>query len=940
MKKLLFILISITLFSQILSADEPRLVIDPQGHSDMIKDVMFTPNGKVLVSVSRDKTIRLWDVETGNLIKTIRGEIEEGYKGEIFSGALSPDGKILAVGGYLQNNIIRLINLYSGKQIATLKGHNNNVYALAFSPDGKLLASGGADYTIKIWSIADLDANTFKAPETTIQWKSNYIYDIDFSPDCEKLVIASTHTGIGLCKKVLKKWLKFPNMKGHNNEVYRVVFSPDGKYIVSGGADRKILLWDGNGNFIKKIDKLKGNINTISFSSDSQKIVAAEKGTFNAYVYSIPSGEKITTFTSHDNTVVASAFYSENVVATAGGKDNDIFIWDAISGKVKTHIVGKGKPVHAIAFGKNLNVAFGTNEALEKSFNFSTMSLNQEIPKKIYFRGTILEYSGEKLKKGGLYKLRITEGEVIKNNIRYDGEIRCYTFTEDGDVVVGSSYSLKLYKNNGGFIRQFMGHTGEIWAVSVSRNGKILVSASSDQTIKLWNIKNGELLATLFVTTDNEWICWTPKGYYAASAGGEKYIGWHINQGVNKSAEYYPVYTFRKQFYYPGLVINTIEQCSFEKALAKLKTASKEEIVEATIQQFLPPKVEWIYPTHSIETDKSFITIEAKITSDTPIDEIKILLNGRNVATERGIKITTITEGFAKSIKRDIWLNPRENEIAIIAKNQNAISLPEMRIVRYIIGQIFKPNLYVLSIGISDYHNSDLSLNYPDDDAKAFTKMMKKQSGGLYKKVIIKNLTDNDATRGNILDGLDWLRKEATQKDVVMIFFASHGYNDTFNNYYILPVEGNPEKLLQTGIGWYSFAEVLGNLPAKVLLFLDTCHSGQLGVKLIAMLRGQDDITEVLREISSDENGVIVFAASTGRESSMESHKWKHGAFTKAIIDGLKEGNADYNNDGIIYVRELDNYLSERVKELTEGKQHTTTLKPSTISRMPIYKVK
>jgi hypothetical protein len=72
--------------------------------------------------------------------------------------------------------------------------------------------------------------------------------------------------------------------------------------------------------------------------------------------------------------------------------------------------------------------------------------------------------------------------------------------------------------------------------------------------IKLWNIETGECLATLFVTRDNEWICWTPQGYYAASAGGEKYIGWHLNQGMEKAAKFHPVSVFRKRFHQPELV--------------------------------------------------------------------------------------------------------------------------------------------------------------------------------------------------------------------------------------------------------------------------------------------------------------------------------------------------------------------------------------------------
>lgn len=746
----------------ILFADEPKLVIDPQGHSDMVKDVMFTPDGKVLVSVSRDKTIRLWNVETGDLIKTYRGEIDEGHKGSFFSGALSSDGKKLAVAGYLQRNVIRLINLESGEQIVTLKGHNNNIYALAFSHDGNLLASGGKDRKIMLWDLTNLSEKKSIKPIAIIPWGSNYINDISFAPDGEKLAVASTRTSVGLCKKIEDKWEKFFDMRKHTNEVYRIAFSPDGRYIVSGGLqDRKVILWDGNGNFIKEIDKLKGHINSISFFSNSKKIVAADKGSFKVYVYSIPSGNRINIFNLHNNIVVSSAFYGDNIIATAGGgKDNDIFIWDAISGKVITHIVGKGKPVYKVAFGENLNIAFSNTETLDRSFNFSEMNLNYYLTHKTKFKEISIEYKGKKLKSKGLYKLLIGDAGKIKNSFDYDGEIRSYTFTKEGNIVVGSSFSLKLYKINGKLIRTFIGHTGEIWSVSISNDGKILASASSDQTIKLWNIKTGELLVTLFVATDNEWICWTPQGYYSASAGGEKYIGWHINKGIYKSAEYYPLYVFRDKYNNKDLVIQVIEAGSFKKALKQINQYAKYKIKETTIVKELPPKVEWIYPQNFIETEDSIITIQAKISSNGLIKDIKILLNGRTVATERGMKIVYKIKNNTKWINRKIRLNPGENRISIISENETATSLPETILAIYKVKiTYFRPNLYVLSIGISKYENYDLQLEYTDGDALGFAKIMKEQSGGIYNKVEVRELIDDKATRQNIINGLDGLTK-------------------------------------------------------------------------------------------------------------------------------------------------------------------------------------
>lgn len=932
---LLFILRSESCF-----AEEPLLVIDPQGHSAMIKDVMFTPGGRTLISVSDDKTIRLWDVETGDLIKTIRGQIGDGPEGKLFAGALAPDGKMLVVGGYIydgKNTHIRLFDIESSEQIGLLKGHTNVIHALGFSKDGRWLASGSGDKTVRIWDVAR------QKEIAKLEGHSDAVYGVAFSPDGKK-VVSVADDDIGILwdwrnKRIVKKLDK------HTDDVNAVAFAPNGKYIVSGGHDDKILLWDGNGDFMKEIDELSGPVWTISFSADSREIVAM---TVEGAVYSIPSGEKSTTFSKHNNTVLASAFYGNDLIATAGGNDNDIYIWDANSGTVQTHIVGKGRRVWAVAFGEGLNMAFGNTWGigqgnLEKSFKFSAMTLNPQSPNESDFQRTKMNYSGKSFEKLGDYELKIVGGGTIENKKGIDEWIRCYTFTPDGNVVVGNDFSLKLYRSDGTFIRKFIGHTSVVWAVSVEPSGRILASASGDQTIKLWNIHSGELLATLFVTNDNEWICWTPQGYYAASAGGEKYIGWQINQGVDKTAEYYPAYVFRKRFHNEELVIRTIEWASFDKALAEYNRKPGKSIEPEKITQVLPPDISWLAPDNFYtKTKTNTITVKAKVTSSDKITVLKVQVNGRTVATTSQIKTSSGGGRFDKIIEYNVPLNPKKNEIRIYAENTNAFTTSKERVVFYESLDWMKPNLYMVSIGISDYQH-DKILNYAVEDALAMSQIFATQQGRLFKKINIKSLYNLDATYGNIIDALEWIDEKATQKDVVVVFVAAHGYKEK-ENYYILPVEGDPNNLRRTAVDWRDYKDILGDLPAKVLLFLDTCYSGQLAMDLFTTRgdgKSRIDNTEAIRELTSEEYGVVIMAASTGTEISQEHPKWGHGAFTKALIEGLKDGKADKSGDGIIHLQELDFHVTERVKKLTNGKQHSkTNYSPGiTISRFPIFQL-
>lgn len=124
------------------------------------------------------------------------------------------------------------------------------------------------------------------------------------------------------------------------------------------------------------------------------------------------------------------------------------------------------------------------------------------------------------------------------------------------------------------------------------------------------------------------------------------------------------------------------------------------------------------------------------------------------------------------------------------------------------------------------------------------------------------------------------------------------------------------------------------NIAGKVVLFVDSCHSGN--VFGTAKSRGNlTDINGFVNELSSAENGAIIFAASTGRQVSFEDAAWNNGAFTKALVEGLT-GKAEIAGKGKVTVNSLDLYVSERVKELTRGQQTPTTAKPETVPDFPV----
>jgi uncharacterized caspase-like protein len=286
-------------------------------------------------------------------------------------------------------------------------------------------------------------------------------------------------------------------------------------------------------------------------------------------------------------------------------------------------------------------------------------------------------------------------------------------------------------------------------------------------------------------------------------------------------------------------------------------------------------------------------------------------------------------------------IRDEDSEIQLFAENKNGVSTPATLRLTWAgkaptsaQATTFKPKLYVLAVGVAKYSNPSFNLGLPAKDARDFASVLMKQKGRLYADVQVRLLTDTEATKDNVLDGLEWLQHEVTARDVGMMFLAGHGLNDNNGKYYFLPYNADPEKLLRTGVPQSDIRDTLSSLPGKAVFFVDTCHSGNaLGT---AKTRGVgNDINAFVNDLASAENGVVVFTASTGRQFSLEDPAWGNGAFTKAVVEGLS-GKADFQKSGRITLKGLDYYVDERVKELTGGRQSPMSISPSGVPDFPI----
>jgi WD40 repeat protein len=519
-----FIVITI---SQIVASDA-ILSIDSGGHQAMIRKVIVAKNGDI-VTASDDKTIRIWDSKSGAEKRKILGQIGAGIEGMIYAIALSSDEKYLAVGGFLdksgndQSGQIRIYNYQTGKLLNILKSHENIVNDLAFSQDNRYLASASADTTVKLWDMQDFSLIN------TIKFHTNAVNATKFITNGKDTYIASA----GYDNKIALHTLKGNLIKSYTHNQKLQDIATNGNEIATCGFGNEILIFDNNLNLKRKI-KSETSPAGLNYSPNGKYLIAGTKAyPLNINIYdSTQEYSKISSFGKHTNLTQAVAFRDNNTAISAGGDNNEIYIWDIKTKQIKEKIVGTGQSVWSVGINKDV-IAFGNisqyithNERgpLQKSFNLSTKSLKtlndtyQSNFNRIDSYGLTHSAGGDYGLGDAVLNIQQTGANITKdatNGLRH----RCYGWWGEHIVSGGSNGRLKIYNQNGEEVAKLIGHTGEV--SSIALDGDRLVSGSGDQTIRVWdlgqiNSGQAELVPTitLFIGSDDEWVMWNENGFF------------------------------------------------------------------------------------------------------------------------------------------------------------------------------------------------------------------------------------------------------------------------------------------------------------------------------------------------------------------------------------------------------------------------------------------
>ena len=435
-----------------------------------------------------------------------------------------------------------------------------------------------------------------------------------------------------------------------------------------------------------------------------------------------------------------------------------------------------------------------------------------------------------------------------------------------------------------------------------------------------------------------------------ASPGGEDMIGWHVNRGWTQQADFFPASRFRDKFNRPDVVravLDTLDEGEAVKQ-SNLKAGRRDD--DKPIIERLPPVLTILSPSQGSTVAPGTVEIRyrTRMPSGGEVDRVDAFVDGAKIeARGLGPANQDPAPDGAKSLT--LPMPAHDAEISLVAYAGGKASDAARIELKGVSGTgsstaaadddgALKPSLYALLIGVTHYENKAYDLAYPAQDALGLAEALKSQEGKLYRHVEVKVLTDKDATSIGVKRGLSWLRKQTTARDLAVVFAAGHGMTDPKGRFWFLTEDADPDELSSTAVSKDDIADVLYDLPGKKLLFLDACHSG---AALTEGTRGveQTDLSAAVNDFAQTEGGVVAYAASTGKEFSFENEQWGHGAFTKALIEGF-EGQADILHKGTVTTATLDLFIENRVKDLTDGRQHPVMNRPKTVPDFPIAAVR
>jgi WD40 repeat protein len=773
---------------------------------------------------------------------------------------------------------------YSGMSM-TLMHRASQVDSVAFSSNGRYVVAGSFDKTLRVW-------------DTT----------------AGKLIRAFEGASGALSK----------------GTVSSVALSPDGKYAISGGGDATVKVWDiDTGDVIKTFQESSfkpvdfTKVIYVAVTPDNRRAVSVANNTLS--LWDISSGKEIKSFNlgGFSNRVKAAALSPDARRVLSGDLNGTVSLWDVETGKLERSLEASSgimmKYISSVAFSSDGKFALsGGADMMIRLWDIETGRLVRTI-------------------KGGesQYGVQSYLSVAISPDNRFILSGTLGTFPKLWDVSTGAE--MRQFK---GDVSTFTGANG-VSQVAFSPDGRIATAALWDGSVRMWDLSSGEEVAVMIGFEDNEWLLITADGYYNTSPRGDRYLGVGIDR------EHYTVEQFYDVFYRPDIVS------------AKLQGADIKDLVTITMQDAIktPPPIVEVADVKDSDSPKVKFCIKVKNTGG-GIGEVRLFHNGKLIQSDGyykeisrstsdktqlailnskaiyadmrsvSIKNKADTIPISTKPKGDLFEDCKEidaiqgdNEVSIAAFNASNTVQSYMKTINFHSSTKSEdPHLYILAIGIDQYSDNTVNLQYAVKDAKDLEEKLKIQSATLYepKNIHYTLLTDKEATKTNITNKINELSKIIKSQDSFILFVAGHGVL-LQNQYYLLTHDFNGQVSKNSMISSNEIVEASKKIKSLSQLFIfDTCHAG--GVDTII-----SGLYDARMSVLAKKMGLHIYASANDKQTAMDGYKG-NGLFTYTLLDGLNNNRqADKNKDGKVSIVGLGEYSKKLTSNISKQIGHEQT---------------
>ncbi len=836
--------------------------------------VAFSPDDRYLYSASNSGPITKYELSTFNIVRVYEEKTQD-----LVGFAVSPDGKSVARASETEIMVWRESN---GDSIALTKANEQGKFhEIEFTVNGAALMVASDDNTAFSWNykmnktLRVLTGYLNQRDRGGLEYDPNFYWQSAIAKYVRlKNKVLITRDGKSLIKgkfgTAVKQWNIATGKTerefiGHHKAVLCYDLSRDGSRIVTGGGDGTIILWDaGTGDSLKVIKSYREPIFDIKFSDD-EKTVVTSSWDATMKIHELSSGKMLTYFRLENASAYNLVFHPGSLYIFTARLDNTLQMWETDTKKEVRNFVGHTDVI-------------------------SSMQLNTA-------QNMLLSASWD----GSIRVWNVGTGLMSRKFTGHKGAVHTAIFDVDEKFVYsgGADRIIKVWDvNTSAVIKTFEGHRAEITSLVLSPDSKMLISHSLDGVTKFWDLNTGKEFFEHIHLGKNDWMVKSPDGYFNATENARTYI--HFVSGLKT----YSADQFFDEFYRPDLL----------PEIFKTRSGTESKTMQGSLKKSPPPTVQVAVLPSGEGKGEVYVKI---VDNGNGVEKLRLFHNGKSIPVNHQSLTLPKSRGQATTYKHEVELISGLNIFSATASNRDNIESDAQT------AELFSDHIartstcYLLAVGINEYKNSKLNLNFARADAESFGNLVRDGSDQLFKNVEVHTLYDKEATRQKILGKLDELSLKVSQEDVLIFYYAGHG-SMVDNKFYFIPTESSRlydasslhKDAIEANLLQQKFREIKA---LKQLIVMDACQSGA-SVELLAARGAMEEkaIAQLARSA-----GIHVMASAGSEQFATEFASLGHGLFTHVLIQGL-QGEADgAPKDGKVTIYELKSFVDDQVPEVT-----------------------